>query len=113
MAILGGRELGSNSRALITFFPANKAGKVWHIACFGSKRHYRPDGACVHTDQLNVRAKSPWHRSRLQYLPFGKNGNTTKRLGAVEESLTFLRQNVVRYWHSVERQMWHKESRDA
>lgn len=47
-----------------------KKGRGFALACFGTKKHYRKDGSCKHTDDMLSRMK-PWHRARTKLDGFG------------------------------------------
>ena len=60
--------------ALVLFQPLWKAlrpRRMYAIACFGRRGHYRSDGSCPHVQDLVRGMKGAWHRSRTLYLPFG------------------------------------------
>jgi len=40
------------------------------VVCFGSKRHYRKDGSCKHTEFLLAHMK-PWYKSRCTVILWG------------------------------------------
>lgn len=42
----------------------------YYLACFGSKRHYRKDGTCKHTEATLAHMKA-WHAARTTVEPFG------------------------------------------
>lgn len=44
--------------------------KWYHLTCFGTKRHYRKDGSCKHTEEALANIK-PEARHRVRIDPWG------------------------------------------
>ena len=65
-----------DKKELVMLLPKrDKNGKrsgYWSLACFGTKRHYRRDGSCKHTQGL-IDTANPRYQSRIRVDPFGGN----------------------------------------
>jgi hypothetical protein len=53
---IGAAPKGCKERTLIVVTRTYRS-KWWRVVCLGQKSHYRPDGSCVHTDELLARWK--------------------------------------------------------
>jgi hypothetical protein len=54
----------------ITLLAKRPRGRLYTVVCFGSKRHYRKDGCCKHTDEVLARIK-PDAKGRVRVDPWG------------------------------------------
>lgn len=65
--------VGHNKELFMVASKPDKNGKnsgYYTAVCFGSKRHYRKDGSCIHTEGL-FEAAQPRFRKRIKIAPFG------------------------------------------
>jgi len=70
MLLIGNATPGSKTRTIVAIMRTKRHSKYFKVACFGSKRHYRKDGSCVHTDATLAQVK-PEYRYRVRLAPFG------------------------------------------
>ena len=73
------------SPPLVLVFPREKPRHGLVAACFGAASHYYDDGSCDHIRALAATARTPWHRARMYYTPFGAHANGEQSMKGLPE----------------------------